>query len=192
MHGCGPNAGASSPSAIRDRATLQRPDEIDLGDAAVLPGLVNAHTHLELSWMRGRIPETDDFPGWIRSVLALSREARPGNDEIAPAIDEAIDEAREFGTAVVGDISNSLATAVPLVERKMAAVVFHELIGFRSADATRIISEAVERLRPLPSSPTVRYTLAPHAPYSVSPALFGAIHDALAANPVCANQCAPW
>ena len=114
MHGCGPNAGASLPSAIRDRATSLRPDEIDLGEAAVLPGLVNAHTHLELSWLRGRIPETGDFPGWIRSVLALSREARPGNDEIARAIAEAIDEAREFGTAVVGDISNSLATAVPL------------------------------------------------------------------------------
>ena len=43
------------------------PDEIDLGEVAVLPGLVNAHTHLELSWMRGRIPETDDFNGWIRT-----------------------------------------------------------------------------------------------------------------------------
>lgn len=162
---------------------FSEPDEIDLGEAVVLPGLVNAHTHLELSWLRGRIPETGDFPGWIRSVLALSREARPGKDEIAGAIAEAIDDARKFGTAVVGDISNSLATAVPLVERNMAAVIFHELLGFRSGDATRIISEAIERLRPLPARPTVRYALAPHAPYSVSPELFGAIHDTLAQTP---------
>ncbi len=42
------------------------PDEIDLGNVAVLPGLVNAHTHLELSWMRGRIADTGAFPDWIR------------------------------------------------------------------------------------------------------------------------------
>ena len=53
-------------------------DEIDLGDVAVLPGLVNAHTHLELSWMRGRIPETDDFGEWIRTVIELkNRRGRP-------------------------------------------------------------------------------------------------------------------
>jgi cytosine/adenosine deaminase-related metal-dependent hydrolase len=159
------------------------PEEIDLGDTAVLPGLVNAHTHLELSWLRGRIPETGDFPGWIRAVLTLSREAPPGDAEIGRAITQAIDEAREFGTAVVGDISNSLATALPLVERDMTARIFHELIGFRSEDASRIISDAVERLRLLPTTRTLQHTLAPHAPYSVSPALFGAIRQSLAQFP---------
>ena len=50
-------------------------DEIDLGDVVVLPGLVNAHTHLELSWMRGRIPETADFGQWIRTVIELKNDA---------------------------------------------------------------------------------------------------------------------
>ncbi|HKY21948.1 MAG TPA: amidohydrolase family protein [Vicinamibacterales bacterium] len=159
-------------------------DEIDLGHAAVLPGLVNVHTHLELSWMRGRIPETDDFPAWIRSVLALGREAKPGADEVARAIAETIDEARAFGTAVVGDISNSLASSPVLAAQDMPAVVFHELIGFRSADAGRIVAEAIERLRQLPESANVRHTLAPHAPYSVSPALFGAIRTALQQTPL--------
>ena len=48
-------------------------DEVDLGSVAILPGLVNAHTHLELSWMRGRINQTNDFAGWIRAVIALQR-----------------------------------------------------------------------------------------------------------------------
>lgn len=158
-------------------------DEIDLGHVAVLPGLVNAHTHLELSWMRGRIPEADDFPAWIRSVLALAREARPGVGETVRAITDAIDEAQAFGTAVVGDISNSLASSAALAERGMPAVVFHELIGFRSADASRIVGEAVERLEHVPASSTLRHTLAPHAPYSVSPALFGAIRTTLLKTP---------
>ncbi|MSO55426.1 MAG: hypothetical protein EXQ55_00660 [Acidobacteria bacterium] len=158
-------------------------DEIDLGDVAVLPGLVNAHTHLELSWMRGRIPETDDFPVWIRSVVALGREAQPGADEGLRAIGDAIDEARAFGTAVVGEVSNTLASSAALAGREMPAVVFHELIGFRAADASRIIGEAVERLAQVPANDAVRHTLAPHAPYSVSPALFGAIRTALRQAP---------
>jgi cytosine/adenosine deaminase-related metal-dependent hydrolase len=159
------------------------PDEIDLGDAAVLPGLVNAHTHLELSWLRGRIPETEDFPGWIKSVITLSREARPSDTEVARAIVEAIAEAQKFGTAALGDVSNGLATTAPLLEQGMAATIFHELIGFRSEDAERIIRDAVERLRLLPSTRTLRHTLAPHAPYSVSPALFHEIRRSLAKIP---------
>jgi aminodeoxyfutalosine deaminase len=158
-------------------------DEIDLGSAAVLPGLVNAHTHLELSWMRDRIPETDDFHRWIRMVITLSRDAAPSNERSARAIEEAIDESSGFGTAVIGDISNSLATAAPLARHELAAVIFHELIGFRAADARRLTREAIERLQRLPSGETIRYTLAPHSPYSVSPALFKAIRTTLPQTP---------
>ncbi len=145
-----------------------------LEHVAVLPGLVNAHTHLELSWMRGRIPETDDFSQWIRTVIELKGEAASHGEEVALAIDEAVREARAFGTALVGDITNTLATSRPLREHGMAGVVFHELLGFRSEDARSLMQEATARgsrtrLRRI----SLRHTLAPHAPYSVSPALFG-------------------
>ena len=159
------------------------PDEIDLGDVAVLPGLVNAHTHLELSWMRGRLPETDDFDGWIRRIIELKTESAKHGAAVAAATDEAIREARAFGTAVVGDITNSLATSRPLKEHGLAAVVFHELLGFRSEDAARLMQEAVAGLQSEPASDLVRHTLAPHAPYSVSPALFGLIRAALQHDP---------
>ena len=47
--------------------------DLDLGDAAVLPGLVNAHTHLDLSGLRGLAPPSSDFVGWLRQVIAHRR-----------------------------------------------------------------------------------------------------------------------
>jgi cytosine/adenosine deaminase-related metal-dependent hydrolase len=154
-------------------------DEVDLGEVAVLPGLVNAHTHLELSWMRGRITEGDDFDRWIRRIIELKNDAANHGSEVDAAIDAAIREARAFGTALVGDISNTLRTSRPLREHAMAAVVFHELLGFRTEDAPGLMEDAVARLRAVQSSDLLHHTVAPHAPYSVSPALFGLIRTAL-------------
>ena len=159
------------------------PDETDLGDVVVMPGLVNAHTHLELSWMRGRIPETDDFNSWIRRVIELKTESAQQGKIVAAAIDAAIAEARGFGTVLVGEVTNTLATSDLLLDHGMAAVVFHELLGFRSEDAVRLLDDASARLQHEQRSDLVRHAIAPHAPYSVSPALFALIRDALEGDP---------
>ena len=158
-------------------------DEIDLGDVAVLPGLVNAHTHLELSWMRGRIPETADFGEWIRTVIELKNDAAGHGARVASAIDEAVRELRGFGTALVGDVSNTLASSRALREQELAGIVFHELLGFRSEDASALMQEAAARVSRESVPGLLRHTIAPHAPYSVSPALFGLIRDALLQHP---------
>lgn len=159
------------------------PDEIDLGNAAVLPGLVNAHTHLELSWMRGRLPESGDFSDWIRTIIELKGEAQARGEEVVRAIDDAIREARAFGTALIGDVTNTLGTSRPLREHGVAGVVFYELLGFKSEDAHALMEEATARLRSEGPSDLLRHTVAPHAPYSVSPALFGLIRAALQRDP---------
>ncbi len=150
----------------------------DLGRVAVMPGLVNAHTHLELSWLRGRVPPAADFVDWIRQLI-LARGARPeklGDPEVAAAAREAAHDARSFGTAAVGDISNSLASVEPVRDAGLSGVVFHELLGFTLTDGQLIEDTRALRARlSTAAGARVRVSLCPHAPYSVSPELFRAI-----------------
>src|SRR5205823_13861369 len=108
---------------------------IDLGQVAVLPGLVNAHTHLELSYLRGRITPAESFVQWIRGIIATRRTyPDPRAPEILGAVHAAIAETVAAGTAIVGDITNTLVTSAPLVRSPLAAMVFYELIRFHTAD----------------------------------------------------------
>src|SRR5215467_14013334 len=54
-----------------------RTADVDLGNAALVPGFVNAHTHLDLSGLRGRCPPSPDFTGWLRQVIAHRRTTTP-------------------------------------------------------------------------------------------------------------------
>jgi cytosine/adenosine deaminase-related metal-dependent hydrolase len=153
----------------------------DLGDVALLPGLVNAHTHLELSWMRGRVPPSGSMPDWASALIAL-RQTSP----IDPAdpIAEAIAEMRASGTCLVGDITNTLASCAPLAASRLSGVVFHELIGFSARDPDGLVSRALDQASALPPAERLRMALAPHAPYSVSPPLFQSIARRAAGRPI--------
>jgi cytosine/adenosine deaminase-related metal-dependent hydrolase len=171
--------------AVGGHRRANQDELIELGSVAVLPGLVNAHTHLELSWMRGLTLPRGPFPDWIRSVIALRRMGpQPGQSSPGKAIIEAIDECRRCGTALVGDIANTAITKGPLAASDLHAVIFRELIGFRGHRATAIVDEAMSEIADHLPTPNVRMTLAAHAPYSVSPALFRAIKEALAGDEV--------
>jgi cytosine/adenosine deaminase-related metal-dependent hydrolase len=150
-------------------------------DLCILPGLVNAHTHLEVSWMRGQVPPAEAMPAWAGRLVAIRRSA--GADD-PDAIHAAIREARAAGTALVGDVSNSLASWEPLVASPLSAAVFYELIGFRSPDANGVIADARARLASLPNCDRLASTIVPHAPYSVSPDLFRAIARATGERPM--------
>ncbi len=150
---------------------------------AVLPGLVNAHTHLELSHLRGRVPPSDSFVTWVRDVVASRRGQpdSPGADATAGIV-AGIAEATRFGTALVGDISNTLLPIQALAESDLAAVVFYELIRFNAPDPEGFVHEACARIDALSQSERVRISLAAHAPYSVAPAVFRAIRRAVDAR----------
>jgi cytosine/adenosine deaminase-related metal-dependent hydrolase len=161
------------------------PGEVrNLGAVAILPGLVNAHTHLELSYLRDQVPPAPEFVTWIRRVMAARRE-RPDarSPEILAAIADAIAECARYGTAVVGDISNTLVTFEPLTRSSLAGVLFYELIRFNAPDPRAFVEQATRQLDALIPTDRIRCSLAAHAPYSVAPRVLRGIREALARHP---------
>jgi cytosine/adenosine deaminase-related metal-dependent hydrolase len=158
--------------------------DVDLGNVALLPGLVNAHTHLELSFLRDEVPPSPDLVSWIRGLVdARRKRPDPGAADILNAVDDAIDEAVRSGTAVIGDISNTLVSFEPLSRSQLSAVVFYELIRLDGSDATAFVDRACRRIEGLISTERVRASLAAHAPYSVAPLVFRAIRQAMDRSP---------
>jgi aminodeoxyfutalosine deaminase len=181
IHHCSIAVEGGRIAAVGGRAPA---DAIDLGRAAVMPALVNAHTHLELSYLRGVVPPAERFLDWIRTIMAKRREYPDAADpRILAAARTAIAEARASGTGVIGDISNTLVTAPLLREAGMPARIFYELLRFNAPDPESMTREARAKADAAASGDgLVRVSLAPHAPYSVSPALFGAIRADLDAH----------
>ena len=158
------------------------PGARDLGHVAVLPALVNAHTHIELSHLHGRVPFGPTFVHWVRSQLALRRGTPEDPSQVAALARRALAGAVASGTGLVGDVSNTRTTPDLFIEAGVPAVVFHELLGFRGADADDRLAAAAPGCTGWPDE-DVRVSLAPHAPYSVSPALFRGIRRSLDSAP---------
>jgi aminodeoxyfutalosine deaminase len=148
-------------------------EERDIGQVALMPGLVNAHTHLELSYAAGAVAPAARFTDWIRQVMALRRaHPDPCAGPIVAAARNSIAALHAAGVAAVGDISNTLITVPLLNDGLLTAAVFLEVLRFRATEAGAVIQEAMDRLRRVTPGPHVRVWPAPHAPYSVSPRLF--------------------
>ena len=146
-----------------------------------MPALVNAHTHLELSWMAGHVPSSSSMPTWAGQLMMLRAAVR---DPPASAAENAVRDARAAGTSLVGDVSNTLGAYRPLADSGLSAALFRELLGFNAPDPARAVESARAQLAAVVPVERVRPTLAPHAPYSVSPDLFRAIAAAAASGPL--------
>ncbi len=159
-------------------------DARELGAVAVLPGLINAHTHLELAYLRQAVPPAPTFVEWVQQVMARRREWPDAADPvILTAAERALEETRAAGTIAVGDVSNTLSTVPLLARAGVRARVFYELLRFNAADPVALVDEARQRIDALAVTPTVLVSLAAHAPYSVAPLLFRAIRADLERHP---------
>jgi cytosine/adenosine deaminase-related metal-dependent hydrolase len=149
----------------------QRTADRDLGNVAILPGFVNAHTHLDLNGLRGQTPPTADFTGWLRKVIEHRR--RQATEQIDSDIRAGLSESIHYGTTLLADIAAGGQSWSILKEGPERAVVFYELLGLPLARAEQAIAKARAWLAQAAPTPTCRPGLSPHAAYSVRDWLFG-------------------
>lgn len=146
-------------------------DERDFGEAAILPGFVNTHSHLELTAMRGFLErEEGDFRAWL-GKLTLARLERMTPDHLYASAAWGAVEAARAGVTTLGDASDAAATTMrALTAVGLRATVFQEAFGPNPAEAHihfENLREKVFRLREYETE-LVRVGVSPHAPYTVS------------------------
>ncbi|MEW5807104.1 MAG: amidohydrolase family protein [Acidobacteriota bacterium] len=146
----------------------------DLGAAILLPALVNCHTHLELSHLKGRVKTRTGFVEWIGSLIRMREQ--DDEKEVIKRTKEAIDRMYRSGTSSVGEVSNSLVTMKALSESRLRGIIFKEIFALRDEDALRCFTKALEEMQEFKTlfgkSGRFRFSITAHAPHTVSPVLF--------------------
>jgi cytosine/adenosine deaminase-related metal-dependent hydrolase len=177
---------ADGAVAIRDGGILAvgRRDEVtggfsgslreDLGEAAILPGLVNCHTHLEIGGL-GQPVADGGFVAW---VVALVKERREMPLAVQGAeVRSGVQSLLGSGTTCVGEVSSTGQSLAPLLQAGLRGVVYRELLGLppEEAEARRDAAEKdVWRMQAAVRDGRLRIGLSPHSPYGLSEELFGA------------------
>ena len=170
-------------------------DAEDLGNVALLPGLVNAHTHLELSDLRAPLGEPGvGMVDWIRRVIQYRRSAaetgiapakgtvpfslrenwdspHPTSPQPTSAVEMGLRESVRLGTTALGEIAQPGWSIGPFQQAPGAAVVFLELIAPQADRVAATMELARQHLQAAEGASAWRPGLSPHAPYSVHPEL---------------------
>jgi cytosine/adenosine deaminase-related metal-dependent hydrolase len=140
-------------------------------DAILLPGLINTHTHLELTGLEGRVAEPD-FSLWIRRLREVKSTRRP--EDYMAAARQGLAECYAAGVTTVADTGDSGAVLPALVEADGSGIVYQEVFGPDPSQLDESMKGLRLRVRELSRLATrrVRVGVSPHAAYTVSGALF--------------------
>ncbi|HET7296537.1 MAG TPA: amidohydrolase family protein [Gemmatimonadales bacterium] len=161
-----------------DAAVPEPPDaeRLEFPAGAVVPGLVNCHTHLELTHLAGRI-DGRDFAVWIRTIRALKDATTPG--EFRRSAEQGVRDAWAAGVTCVADTGSTGASLEALARLGGRGIYYHEVFGPDPAQARTSLSDlaqAVDRLGGFTSAQR-RLGVSPHAPYTVSERLYRGVDD---------------
>ena len=151
---------------------------VDHGEGVILPPLVNAHTHLELSYLSGKVSPKDDFISWIKDLIQGRQNC--GQKEVEDGILNSIKELLKEGTGLVADISNTGSSIKPLRNSALAGRVFIEAIGFcpqRELENQKLIKSIFDQM--LLEDKDIDLSLAAHAPYTVSSRYFQFLQESV-------------
>lgn len=142
-----------------------RRDVIDLGDSVLLPGFVNAHTHLELTCYAGQIPSAGLWT-WIRKLIEL--RSQPGQlEREREAVRLGAELSLKAGVTTVGDISRMHLAWPVLKASPLRKVCFAELLCF-AGEPARTMDELDAKVRETQADERLVVGISPHAPYSVT------------------------
>jgi 5-methylthioadenosine/S-adenosylhomocysteine deaminase len=147
---------------------------LDLGDAALLPGLVNTHTHLELTALRGLVRGLR-FPDWVAEVRRLKEALAP--EDFRAAARWGVLESFAAGITASGDTGSTGAAAAALAALGARGVAYQEVFGpdpAQAAEALQGLETAADALGRF-ASERVAIGVSPHAPYTVSDPLLRAV-----------------
>jgi 5-methylthioadenosine/S-adenosylhomocysteine deaminase len=147
---------------------------VDLGDVILTPGLVNAHCHLELTAMRGFLEDLD-FRRWILRLTA-ARRAVLDRDAMLDSARLGVEEGIRAGITTFADTSESGLPMQALRESGARGIVYQEVFGPDPEQCDASFAGLVEKVAGLRylETPLVRVGVSPHAPFTVSDALFRA------------------
>jgi cytosine/adenosine deaminase-related metal-dependent hydrolase len=163
--------------AIGPDAGVPRPEDaesLELGTALLLPGLVNAHTHLELTGFEDAAPQPG-FRDWIRAIRSLKAARSP--TEFLEAARRGVRDCWAAGVTTVADTGDSGAVPRALAELGGSGIVYHEVFGPDPAQLGVSVNGLRNQMRELAQFAVgrVRLGVSPHAPYTVSGPLYAEV-----------------
>ena len=150
-------------------------EDVDLGNVVLLPGLVNAHCHLELTAMRGFLEELD-FGDWILRLATAKRAVLTSQEMLRDAARLGIAEGLRAGVTTYGDTCHSGAVVDALRDCGVRGIMYQEVFGPDPAQCDTSMAELREQVAAARTleTPLVHVGISPHAPYTVSDELYEA------------------
>lgn len=152
---------------------LDRQPSVEFHNGIIIPGFVNCHCHLELSHMKGIIPQRQGLAAFIEQIRTTRNSAPEIIERAALAEDNAM---FRNGTAVCADICNNSTTFRIKAQSRIRYFNLIEVFGIDPAKASKRFTEAMSVAEEAKKM-NLSYSLTPHSPYSVSLPLFRLISE---------------